>query len=79
MSSVLEYNGYLGSAEFSAEDEVFHGRLEGIRDLVTYEGTDVESLKRAFHKAVDDYIATCERKKGSGQTLQGNVQRATAS
>lgn len=63
MSSVLEYNGYVGSAEFSAEDEVFHGKLEGIRDLVTYEGTDVESLKRAFHEAVDDYIVTCEREK----------------
>jgi predicted HicB family RNase H-like nuclease len=34
-----------------------------IRDLVTYEGTDVESLKRSFHEAVDDYLATC-RKRG---------------
>ncbi len=62
MSSVVEYKAYIGSVEYSSEDEVFHGKLEGIRDLVTYEGTDVESLKRAFHEAVDDYIETCQKK-----------------
>ena len=59
MSAMLEYKGYLGSVEYSDEDEVFHGRLEFIRDLVTYEGTDAKGLKQAFHDAVDDYLALC--------------------
>lgn len=59
MTTMLEYKGYLGSIEYSEEDEVFHGRLEFIRDLVTYEGTDAKSLKHAFHEAVDDYLALC--------------------
>jgi len=59
MTSMLEYNGYSGSAAYSDADEVFHGRLEFIRDLVTYEGTDAGSLKQAFHAAVDDYLALC--------------------
>lgn len=63
MSNTLEYKGYIGSVEFSAEDEVFHGKLEGIRDLVSYEATEVEGLKRAFHQAVDDYLTTCEKKR----------------
>jgi predicted HicB family RNase H-like nuclease len=54
MTTMLEYRGYLGSVEYSDEDEVFHGRLEFIRDLVTYEGTDAQGLKQAFHAAVDD-------------------------
>jgi predicted HicB family RNase H-like nuclease len=62
MSNVLEYKGYIGSVEFSSEDDVFHGKLEGIRDLVSYEATDVDGLKRAFHEAVDDYLATCQKK-----------------
>ncbi|MET4700739.1 putative HicB family RNase H-like nuclease [Constrictibacter sp. MBR-5] len=33
MTSMLEYNGYIGSAAYSDPDEVFHGRLEFIRDL----------------------------------------------
>jgi predicted HicB family RNase H-like nuclease len=38
---------------------VFHGRLKFIRDLVTCEGTDAKSPKRAFHEAVDDYLKLC--------------------
>jgi len=60
MSTMLEYKGYLGSVEYSDADEVLHGRLEFIRDLVTYEGMDAKSLKAAFHEAVDDYLALCE-------------------
>ncbi len=48
MKDFMEHKGYIGSVRFSAEDDVFHGKLEGIRDLVTYEGTDVASLKQAF-------------------------------
>jgi predicted HicB family RNase H-like nuclease len=61
MSSMLEYKGYIGSIEYSEEDEVLHGRLEFIRDLVTYEATDAKGLKQAFQEAVDDYLALCEQ------------------
>ena len=56
MSNMLEHRGYLGSVLYSDEDETFHGRLEFIRDLVTYEGSDAISLKSAFQEAVDDYL-----------------------
>lgn len=59
MTSTLAYKGYLGSVEYNDDDEIFHGRLEFIRDLVTYEGTDAKTLKQAFHDAVDDYLALC--------------------
>lgn len=60
MRAMLEYKGYLGSVAYSAEDGVLHGRLEFIRDLVTYEGKDVKGLKAAFQEAVDDYLELCE-------------------
>ena len=60
MSTMLEYKGYLGSVEYSDDDEVLHGRLEFIRDLVSYEGEDAKCLKTAFQEAVDDYLALCE-------------------
>ncbi|HLV43842.1 MAG TPA: type II toxin-antitoxin system HicB family antitoxin [Aggregatilineales bacterium] len=59
MTSMLEHKGYIGSIEYNDEDEVFHGRLEFIRDLVTYEGTDARSLKQAFQEAIDDYLELC--------------------
>ncbi|MEX2233279.1 MAG: type II toxin-antitoxin system HicB family antitoxin [Cyclobacteriaceae bacterium] len=61
MKNVIEYKGYLGSVEFSAEDEVFFGKLTGIRDVVTFEGDSVNKLKKAFKDAVDDYILTCKQ------------------
>jgi predicted HicB family RNase H-like nuclease len=59
MSDTMEYKGFCGSTSYSDTDSVFHGRLQGIGDLVTYEGTDVQSLKLAFQEAVEDYFATC--------------------
>jgi predicted HicB family RNase H-like nuclease len=60
MTDTLEYNGYTGSVEYSAEDECLYGKLLNIRDLVNYEAEDVKSLKAEFEAAVDDYLVTCE-------------------
>ena len=60
MNDILQYKTYLATVHFSAEDEVFYGEIIGINDLVSFEGTTVKELKKAFHEAVDDYIATCE-------------------
>lgn len=57
---MLTYKGYLGSVAYSAEDGVLHGRLEFIRDLVTYEGKDAKGIRAAFQEAVDDYLELCE-------------------
>lgn len=60
MSNILQYKDYLGKVNYSSEDEVLHGKIEGIDDLVTYEGESVEEIKQAFEDAVDDYIKFCE-------------------
>jgi len=56
----LEYKGYLGTVEFSTEDLVFHGKIHGINDLVTFEATTVDNLISAYHEAVEDYLEICE-------------------
>lgn len=61
MKNVLEYKGYTGSVEFSAEDKVFFGRIIGIRDVVTFEADTVKKLIRAFEESVDDYLTTCKK------------------
>ena len=69
MSDMLEYRGYLGSVLYNDEDEILHGRLEFIRDLVTYEGQDAVSLKHAFREAVDDYLSLCEERREESRTF----------
>ena len=60
MSNMMEYKGYQGSVEFSAEDKIFFGKIDALRDLVSFEGTDVASLEKAFKEAVDDYLELCK-------------------
>ncbi|UJB72371.1 type II toxin-antitoxin system HicB family antitoxin (plasmid) [Acaryochloris sp. 'Moss Beach'] len=59
MKNMIEYQGYFGSVHFSNEDEVFYGKVEFIRSLISYEGTDVQSLKSAFQEAIDEYLTDC--------------------
>lgn len=60
MKDMMQHKGYVGSVHYSDEDEVFYGKLEFIRALVTYEGTSVKNLKKAFIDSVEDYLQTCE-------------------
>jgi len=60
MKDMMSYKRYLGSVHYSDEDQVFFGKIEYIKSLVNYEGTDVASLKRSFEEAVDDYLDLCQ-------------------
>ena len=57
--NLLSYKDYLGSVEFDEDEHIFYGRLAFISALVSYEAKDAEGLVRAFHEAVDDYLAHC--------------------
>ena len=61
MKNVLEYKGYTGSVEFSAEDLVFFGKITGVRDVISFEADTVKKLIQAFKESVDDYLATCKQ------------------
>ena len=57
----MEYRGYVGSVEFSEKDGVFYGKVQGIRSLISYEGTTATELVSDFHESVDDYLAAREQ------------------
>lgn len=58
-TKVLEYKGYQGSIETSVEDNVLHGKILHIVDLVTFEGQTPLELKQAFEEQVDEYLEFC--------------------
>jgi len=60
MSNLMHYKGLDASVEFSDEDSVFYGKIEGIRSLIAFEGTSISELRKAFKETVDDYLETCE-------------------
>ena len=55
----MKYKGYIGSVEFSESDGIFFGKVQGIRSLISYEGTNVAELISDFHGAVDYFLAFC--------------------
>ena len=59
MTDRLRYKEFIGSVHFSAEDEIFFGKIEGINDLITFEASTVSKLKTAFKNAVEDYTELC--------------------
>ena len=58
----LHYKNYTGSLSFSEGDACFHGKVIGIKALISFEGNSVKSITEDFHKAVDEYLEFCERK-----------------
>lgn len=60
MKNIMEYKGYLGSVEFSEEDEVFFGEVLGIRSLISYEADNARELIDDFHNFVDEYLNICK-------------------
>jgi len=60
MVNVMHYKGYTGSIAFSKEDTIFHGKIDAIDDLITFEGASDDEIRKAFQEAVDDYLESCK-------------------
>lgn len=50
------HKGYFGEYSFNKEENIFFGKLVGIKDLVTFEGNTEKEAVLAFMVAVEDYI-----------------------
>ncbi|MFW6309928.1 MAG: type II toxin-antitoxin system HicB family antitoxin [Prolixibacteraceae bacterium] len=61
MNNTLKYKGFIGSVIYSADDRLFFGKIEGISDLVTFEGTSVDELENAFQDMANLHIEDCKR------------------
>ena len=55
-----EYKGYECDYQYDEEDLIWCGKIEGIRDLVSFESETYDGLEEEFHKAVDDYLKFCK-------------------
>ena len=72
MNDILKYRDFWGTVHYSAVDELFYGKFVGVVDLVTFEGSTVKELKKAFKEAVDDYLVICKSiKKSAHKSYKG--------
>lgn len=59
---MMEYKGYVGLVVFDSDARVFHGEVVGLRDVITFQGTSVAELERAFRDSINDYLAFCKER-----------------
>jgi predicted HicB family RNase H-like nuclease len=60
--SLMEYKGYVAKIEFDDDAELFHGEVINTRDVITFQGSNVQELKLALRESVDDYLAFCAKR-----------------
>lgn len=58
----MEYKGYRAAIEYDESVDSFHGRVIGLRDVISFYGDTVEELRAEFETSVDDYLAFCEER-----------------
>jgi predicted HicB family RNase H-like nuclease len=56
---MMTYKGYQAAVTFDQEADVFHGEVVGTRDVIFFEATSVEELKKEFQFSIDDYLSMC--------------------
>lgn len=61
--NTMTYKGYTARMDYDPEDKILVGRVLDIDDIVTFHGASVAEFEKAFHKAVDGYVAACEKLK----------------
>ncbi len=52
----MKYKNYEATVKFDEETEIFHGEVINTRDVITFQGTSVEELKKTFEDSVEDYL-----------------------
>ena len=69
---MFEYKGYAGTVE--PDDCVFIGRVIGLRDVVTFEGSSFTEVETAFRVSIDDYLAFCAtRSEAPDRSYSGKI------
>lgn len=73
--NTMSHKGYAARVEFDERDNIFAGRILGIRSIISFHGVTVGELRVEFEKAVEDYVSECKElgikpeKPASGKLL----------
>lgn len=56
---IMEQGDYIARVEYDPEDDVLHGEVLNLRDVITFQGRTIDELRQAFEDSVRDYVAFC--------------------
>lgn len=73
--NTMSHRGYTARVEYDERDNIFVGRILGLRSIISFHGETVAKLRREFERAIEDYLAECDEegiqpeKPASGKLL----------
>lgn len=57
----FRYLGYETNLVYDSEFHYYHGRIEGISDIVSFHAPTLFAARNEFHHSVDDYKKFCQK------------------
>lgn len=70
----MNYKNFEAAVNFDEDAEIFHGEVVNTRDVITFQGSSVKELKKAFEDSVEDYLEFCrERGEEANQPFSGKL------
>lgn len=73
--NTMNHGGFTARIEFDERDNLFVGRILGLRSIISFHGATVAQLRREFVAAIKDYLEDCRaqgvapEKPASGKLL----------
>jgi predicted HicB family RNase H-like nuclease len=58
--NTMNYKGYVARVEFDERDNIFVGRVLGLRAMISFHGETVTELRQAFEGAIEDFLLDCK-------------------
>jgi|TARA_B110001454_G_C12614236_1_gene390055 predicted HicB family RNase H-like nuclease len=58
--NTMNHKGYTARIEFDERDNIFVGRVLGLRAMISFHGETVAELHEAFSGAIEDFLADCK-------------------
>ena len=59
---MMKYKKYFGHIEYDDKAKIFHGEVIGLKDVITFQGTTVDEIEKAFKDSIDDYLDWCKER-----------------
>jgi predicted HicB family RNase H-like nuclease len=73
--NTMKHKGYTARIDFDERDNIFVGRVLGLRTMISFHGETVKDLRRQFAVAIDEFLRDCKErgvrpeKPASGRVL----------
>ena len=60
--NTMKYKGYTARIEFDERDNIFVGRILGLRAMISFHGETVKKLRAQFVTAVEEFLNDCKER-----------------